>query len=147
MHTVLVVDDNKVSCEIMVDMLRYFHVEVASAASGFAALAYLSNESNPPVDLILMDWHMPGMNGDEVTMRIRQDARILNKPKVLMATAYGREDVIKLAERSGVDGFLVKPVSPSTLLDSILSTLGRGRVLGDDDGRQAMPRETSRTRK
>ena len=139
---VLVVDDNKVSCEIMVDMLRFFHVEVASAGSGFAALAYLCNEANPPIDLILMDWHMPGMNGDEVTMRIRQDARIRNKPKVLMATAYGREDVIKLAERSGVDGFLVKPISPSTLLDSILSALGRGRVLGDDDGRQGALRET-----
>jgi two-component system sensor histidine kinase/response regulator len=48
---------------------------------------------------------------------------------VVMVTAYGREDVIRQAELAGVDGFLVKPVSPSTLLDSTLSVLGRGRIL------------------
>ena len=43
-----------------------------------------------------------------------------------MVTAYGRDDVIRQAEQAGVDGFLIKPVSPSTLLDTILSVLGRG---------------------
>jgi CheY-like chemotaxis protein len=49
-----------------------------------------------------------------------------------MVTAYGREDVLRLAQLAGVDGFLIKPVSPSLLLDSILTGLGRGRLLSDE---------------
>ena len=54
-----------------------------------------------------------------------------------MVTAYGREDVMRLAEQAGVNGFLIKPVSPSTLLDTILVVLGRGRILGSDEKRFA----------
>ena len=130
---VLVVDDNEVSREIMAEMLRFFHIDVAAAPSGLAALAMLGNSALPPCDLVLMDWRMPGMNGDEATRRVHGDASIAHKPKVVMVTAYGREDVIRLAEQAGVDGFLIKPVSPSTLLDTILSVLGRGRILNTDD--------------
>jgi two-component system, sensor histidine kinase and response regulator len=124
---VLVVDDNGVSREIMAEMLRFFHLDVESAANGVDALALVARK---PFDLILMDWRMPGMNGDEVTMRLHGDASLALPPKVVMVTAYGREDVIRQAEQAGVDGFLIKPVSPSTLLDTILSVLGRGRILG-----------------
>jgi CheY-like chemotaxis protein len=47
-----------------------------------------------------------------------------------MVTAYGREDVMLLAQQAGVDGFLIKPVSPSSLLDTILTVLGRGGLTG-----------------
>jgi CheY-like chemotaxis protein/HPt (histidine-containing phosphotransfer) domain-containing protein len=76
-----------------------------------------------------MDWQLPGMNGSEATQRIHADPHISPKPKVIMVTAYGREDVIQSAESAGVDGFLTKPISPSTLLDTLLSTLGRERVI------------------
>jgi len=130
---VLVVDDNEVSREILAEMLRHFHIQVAVAADGQTALAAVEAAQESPFDLVLMDWRMPGMNGDEVTQRIHGSAAVMPKPKVVMVTAYGREDVIRLAEQAGVDGFLIKPVSPSMALDSILSVLGRGRVL-DDDG-------------
>ena len=137
---VLVVDDNEVSREIIAEMLRYFHIAVGTAANGPAALAALESADDAPYDLVLMDWRMPGMNGDEATRRIHGNFSIKHQPKVVMITAYGREDVIRLAEQAGVDGFLVKPVSPSTLLDSLLSALGRGRIL-DTDGtsRRAPP--------
>ena len=135
---VLVVDDNEVSREIIAEMLRYFRIEVGTAASGALALAALENAGDAPYDLVLMDWRMPGMNGDEATRRINGKFAIGQRPKVVMITAYGREDVIRLAEQVGVDGFLIKPVSPSTLLDSLLSALGRGRLL-DADG---APRRT-----
>ncbi|MBS1228942.1 MAG: periplasmic sensor hybrid histidine kinase [Proteobacteria bacterium] len=128
---VLVVDDNEVSREIIAEMLRYFHIAVGTAANGPAALAAFESAGDAPYDLVLMDWRMPGMNGDEATRRIHGNFSIKHQPKVVMITAYGREDVIRLAEQAGVDGFLVKPVSPSTLLDSLLSALGRGRVLDD----------------
>jgi CheY-like chemotaxis protein/HPt (histidine-containing phosphotransfer) domain-containing protein len=130
---VLVVDDNEVSREILAEMLRYFHVDVGTAANGPGALAALAEASDRPYDLVLMDWRMPGMNGDEVTRRIHGGTLIVRHPKVVMVTAYGREDVIRLAEQAGIDGFLIKPVSPSTLLDTILSVLGRGHVPGSND--------------
>ena len=130
---VLVVDDNEVSREIMAEMLRYFHINVGVASSGPAALAAIEGAAAKPYDLVLMDWRMPGMNGDEVAQRINGNPGIVVKPKVVMVTAYGREDVIRLAEQAGVDGFLIKPVSPSTALDSILSVLGRGRLLTMDE--------------
>ncbi|MCK7576417.1 MAG: response regulator [Chromatiales bacterium] len=127
----LVVDDNEVSREILAEMLRFFHLDVATAPSGMAALNALENAADSPYDLVLMDWRMPGMNGDETTRRIRRAPTIAHQPKVVMVTAYGREDVRHMAEKAGVDGFLIKPVSPSTLLDTTLSVLGRGRILGD----------------
>ena len=130
---VLVVDDNEVSREIMAGMLRYFHIGVATAPSASEALTLLERASEHAYDLVLMDWRMPGMNGDEATQRIHGNPAITHRPKVVMITAYGREDVIQMAERAGVDGFLIKPVSPSTLLDCIISVLGRGRILGLDD--------------
>ncbi len=134
---VLVVDDNEVSREILAEMLRFFQLDVSLAANGAAALATLESTRDKPFDLVLMDWRMPGMNGDEATRRIHDDAAIGHQPKVVMITAYGREDVMRLAEQAGVDGFLVKPVSPSTMLDTILSVLGRGRILGRNDKRRA----------
>ena len=128
---VLVVDDNQVSREILAEMLRYFQLDVAVAANGESALDTLQRAGEQPFDLVLMDWRMPGMNGDQVIRLIRRDPVIDRKPKVVMVTAYGREDVMTLAEKAGVDGFLVKPVSPSTLLDAVLTALGRGRVLGE----------------
>jgi signal transduction histidine kinase/CheY-like chemotaxis protein/HPt (histidine-containing phosphotransfer) domain-containing protein len=126
---VLVVDDNEASREIMAETLRYFHVDASTANSGPAALTILKNAAAHPFDLVLMDWRMPGMNGDEAIRRIHAEADIAQQPKVVMVTAYGHEDVIKLAEQAQVDGFLTKPVSPSTLLDTVLSVLGRGRIL------------------
>ncbi|WP_177187714.1 response regulator [Formivibrio citricus] len=133
---VLVVDDNEVSREILAEMLRFFRLEVATVPNGAAALAELKAAATP-YDLVLMDWRMPGMKGDEVTQRIQLEPEIVRRPKVVMVTAYGREDVIRLSEQAGADGFLIKPVSPSTLLDTILSVLGRGRIFGADDQHRA----------
>jgi len=130
---VLVVDDNEASREILAETLRYFHVDASTATSGPAALTILKNAATHPFDLVLMDWRMPGMNGDEAVQRIHAEAGIAPQPKIVMVSAYGHEDVIKRAEAARVDGFLTKPVTPSTLLDTVLSVLGRGRILGNND--------------
>ncbi|MDR3435358.1 response regulator [Telmatospirillum sp.] len=136
---VLVADDNEVSREIMAEMLRFFRLDVVVVANGAAALTALREAADKPFDLLLLDWRMPGMNGHEVTQRMHQDPAIAIPPKVVMVTAYGREDVIRLAKQAGVNGFLIKPVSPSTLLDTILSVLDRGRILGQRPERQEIP--------
>ena len=131
---VLVVDDNEASREILADILRALRIEVGMAANGQAAIEQLEQASAKPFDVVLMDWRMPGMNGDEATRRICAAHSIAHKPKVVMVTAYGREEVLKLAEQAGVDGFLVKPVLPSVLFDTLLTVLGRARVLRTERG-------------
>jgi len=124
---VLVVDDNPVSLEILSEMLLFFQLDVSTATQGTQALAMLRQAScSRPYDLVLMDWRMPGMDGDEVAERIQSDPAITRRPKIVMVTAYGSEDVMRRAMRAGMDGFLIKPVSPSSLLDTMLSVLGSG---------------------
>ncbi len=122
----LIVDDNEVAREVLRSILEEFRFEVRSVRSAEEALAELqSPEGGKGYDVVLMDWKMPGMHGDEATVRIHRDAAIQPKPKVIMVTAYGRDEVMRVAERAGVDGFLIKPVTPSTLLDAIMAALGQ----------------------
>ena len=136
---VLVVDDNELSREILADMLRFFHLDVGTAGSGAEAIEQMQHPDGAPWDLVLMDWRMPGMNGDEVARRIHSDPVVRHQPKIVMVTAYGREEVVRLSEQAGVDGFLIKPVSPSTLLDTMLSVLGRGRILRREPQEARLP--------
>ncbi|WP_150599135.1 PAS domain-containing hybrid sensor histidine kinase/response regulator [Pandoraea fibrosis] len=122
---VLVVDDNAVACEVLAEMVMAFGAQVSMASSGVAALDALvvASSEGKPIDLVLMDWRMPGWDGVETTRYIRSDARIAATPAVLMVTAYSREDVIEESTGVHLDGVLSKPVSPSTLHDTLLSAL------------------------
>ncbi len=126
---VMLVDDNAAARQLLTEMLRNLRLEVDTASDGAAALERLAEAKPTPYEVVLMDWRMPQMNGDETTQLIRSDPRIRQQPKVILISAYGREEVIESAERSGVDAILTKPVSPSVLLDTCLSVLGRGRLL------------------
>ena len=132
---VLVVDDNEVSREILAEMLRFFQLDVEVASNGASAMGMLQAGDGPPFDIVLMDWRMPPMNGDEVIRRIQANPAIAPKPRIIMVTAYGREDVLRAAAQAGAGGILIKPVSPSALLDTLLNTLGRGRILEDNPPR------------
>ncbi|MCG2585259.1 response regulator [Massilia sp. TS11] len=121
---VLVVDDNATSREIFASMLTALHFQPQAVDGAAAALALV--QGGAAVDLVLMDWQMPGMNGLQALAALR--AAGLAAPCILV-TAYNRDDL--LAERDGdaVAAVLSKPVSASTLLDTI------GRVLGKEVAR------------
>jgi signal transduction histidine kinase/CheY-like chemotaxis protein len=118
---VLVVDDDPIAREMLVATLTGWSLSVSEATSGTAALAAIrdATAAHAPFELVLMDWKMPGQNGVEVTSAIRSgDAK---PPIVIMVSAFGRADVFEAAKRAGIEGFLVKPVDPSLLLETILS--------------------------
>ena len=126
--SVLVVDDNATSRQILQDMLASFSFHIALAASGEEGLAELENASNDrPFDLVIMDWKMPGLDGIETAKRIKANTRLGKIPPIILVTAYGREEIMQQAEAVGLDGFLIKPVSPSTLFDAIMMAFGQGR--------------------
>ncbi len=125
---VLVVDDNKISRRTLRETLEAMSFRVTTVNSGIAALAELKLNGNTPgavpYKLILMDRQMPDMDGIETTRIIKNDADLGQMPVVVMVTAHGREAVREQAYEAGMDGFLVKPVNPTALLDSIMAAFG-----------------------
>jgi two-component system sensor histidine kinase/response regulator len=118
---VLIVDDNPAARDILRDELQRLPFRVDAVASGDEALAAVRAGSGvDPYGLVLMDWKMPGMDGVAATSHLKNDATLQPPPRVVMVTAYGQDEVRAGARAAGVDGFLVKPISTSTLLDALL---------------------------
>ncbi len=128
---VLVVDDNPSAREIFQSMLASLKFNSTAVGSGPAAIAELESaqQQGQPYGLVMMDWRMPGMDGVETIRRIRSDTRFAHTPAFIMATAYSRDELLQQAVDIQINGLLVKPVSPSTMLDSILSALGKEVVM------------------
>ena len=118
---ILIVDDNATSREILINLLSSMGFRVDQVCSGEDAIIVLRGaSSDDPYELIFVDWQMPGMNGIDTSKAIKIDSEIIKIPKMIMLTAYGREEVAFGAEREGFDGFLVKPVTQSILFDSVM---------------------------
>ena len=121
----LVVDDNTHAREILTDALRVFALRVDSVSSGEDAVREIAAaDSQDPYRLVLMDWHMPGMDGVEASRIIKRDDRLQHIPKIVMVTAFGREDIRTKAEEIGVDAYLLKPVNSSLLYDTLVDLFG-----------------------
>jgi signal transduction histidine kinase/DNA-binding response OmpR family regulator len=140
----LIVDDNEASREILQQMLESFRFDATVVNSGRKALSELesADHAGNPYRLVLMDWKMPGMDGIEAMNAIRNDHKLAEIPTIIMVSAYNREDALRDAGDSPPDDFLIKPVSPSTMLDSVMGlfqtearTLVRqeSRQIADDD--------------
>ncbi|OGR16286.1 MAG: hypothetical protein A2X81_14090 [Desulfobacterales bacterium GWB2_56_26] len=125
---VLVVDDCADSREIMTKMLGAFGFRVQTVSSGAEAVARLSGkeQEQDPIELVLMDGKMPGMDGLDASRIIRQELR-LSLP-IIMMTAFSREVHKSEAEKVGTNGFLTKPIFQSTLFDAIMDAFGKEGV-------------------
>ena len=121
----LVVDDNVTSRQILKDMLESFTFNVTMAASGPEGISELENApKDQPFELVVMDWKMPEMDGIEASRLIKSHSGLDKIPAIILVTAYGREEVMQQADEVGLDGFLLKPVSPSVLFDASMQAFG-----------------------
>jgi signal transduction histidine kinase/DNA-binding response OmpR family regulator/HPt (histidine-containing phosphotransfer) domain-containing protein len=121
----LVVDDNAHAREILTDALRAFALRADSVSSGEDAVREIAAaDSNDPYRLVFMDWHMPGMDGLETSRIIKRNQRLRHVPKIVMVTAFGREDIRAKAEEIGIDSYLLKPVNASLLFDTLADLFG-----------------------
>jgi CheY-like chemotaxis protein len=121
---VLVVDDNPTNRQILEETLESWKLDVATAGSGESAVdAWQSGGSNgSPFRLILMDAHMPGMNGLETAERLRllpggEDVAIIMLSSAELAADRQRFDQARITDR------LLKPVSQTTLRRAMLNAL------------------------
>jgi signal transduction histidine kinase/CheY-like chemotaxis protein len=135
----LVVDDNAQAREILTDALRVFALRAESVSSGEDAVREIASaDSHDPYQLVLMDWRMPEMDGLEASRIIKRDDRLLHIPKIVMVTAFGREETRTQAEEIGIDSYLLKPVNSSLLYDTLVDLFG---VAGVDDQRSAVKKD------
>lgn len=118
---VLVIDDNESARDILKNALESLSLEVRMASSGSEGITKVEGaDEERPFNLIIMDWQMPEMNGIRTSEIIKKHPKLKHIPKIIMLTAYGREEVIRQAKDAGLDGFLVKPMNPSLLLETIM---------------------------
>jgi two-component system sensor histidine kinase/response regulator len=118
---VLIVDDNAHARDILEGLLKAVGTVAHQVASGVDAIAAVKlADRERPFDLILLDWRMPGMDGIEVARHIKGDKSLRVQPALVIVTAFGREEVNLEAAKAGVERVLLKPVTSSTLLDTLV---------------------------
>ena len=116
---ILIVDDEPLNVKLMKAYLPSDRYQTISAFSGEEALEKV--ESDSP-DLILLDIMMPGINGYEVTERLKNNPATRNIPIILVTALDGSDNKVKGLE-SGADEFLNKPVNTAELLARVQSLL------------------------
>jgi PAS domain S-box-containing protein/putative nucleotidyltransferase with HDIG domain len=116
---ILVVDDQPQNIELLEAYLVPQGYEIVNAANGEKALEKLFGNQ---IDLILLDVIMPGMDGFEVTRRVRQDDRIRLLPIILVTVLWETEDRVKGIE-AGCDDFLSRPFDKTELIARVRSLL------------------------
>lgn len=120
---ILVVDDSELMQEILLDALMQFGFQrsnIGLAGDGQKALDILSAET---FDMIISDWHMPGMTGLEFIKRIRADPELFKIPFLMMTSEDQKENVLRAAS-SGVDQYMLKPFENEDLRKKVLALLG-----------------------
>jgi two-component system chemotaxis response regulator CheY len=115
---ILIVDDSMLIRQVVKKVVRQAGLDVAGfleAANGQEALDILMKT---PVDLVLSDINMPGMDGIEMLMRLRQIERLQELP-VIMVTTEGSEERINEAMELGASGYVLKPFTPERLVEQL----------------------------
>jgi len=141
MH-VLVVDDNAIARDVFKGALESFSFKVTTACSGMEALGELEKAQGlNPYKLVLMDWQMPDMDGIETSNRINNNPTLSHKPRIILVTAYGREEVMPLVKKNGLDALLIKPVNNSQLFNSIMEVFGKEVTSHKDQIKTEVARE------
>jgi signal transduction histidine kinase/CheY-like chemotaxis protein/HPt (histidine-containing phosphotransfer) domain-containing protein len=135
---VLIVDDNAVNRAILKNQVRSWGMSSDTAENGVLALAKLQEAAGAgkPYDVVLLDWHMPEMDGIELTRRIRSDYVKRDLLLVMLSSAPFDEESVKATE-AGVDLYLSKPVRQSLLFSCLSSLQGEAAApagAGEEQG-------------
>ena len=117
---ILVAEDNLFNQQVAAELLEAVGLAVTVVADGFGAIRHLAD--GPPVDAVLMDVQMPGLDGLEATRRVRADAS--NAGIVIIAmTAGASEEERAACIAAGMDDYEVKPIDPDRLYATLAKWL------------------------
>lgn len=121
MTSILLADDSVLIRRIMTSALEAQGWSITAACDGKEALGYALNSS---FDLVITDWHMPHLNGDELIKALR-DLPAYETTPILVLTAESQESAKQEARYIGANGWLSKPFDPERLV-ALAATLVSG---------------------
>jgi PAS domain S-box-containing protein len=137
---VLIVDDNQTNRLLLRKQLQAWRMRSEEAAEGKTALELLSEALlSDPFQAAVLDMQMPGMDGESLARLIKADPRFQDLPLVMMTSMSRRGDANRL-QRQGFAAFLVKPVKPSLLHDTLAAVINGGRREADEPARPIVTR-------
>lgn len=117
--TVLVVDDSRIMRNIVKNALaqhpRFSNASCYEAGDGAEALRLIEQNK---IDLVLLDWNMPMMNGIELVKKLRAKSEHAKLPIIMITSEAAKYNVIE-AVKAGVNDYLVKPVSDRMLTEKL----------------------------
>jgi len=120
---VLVVDDSAIMRKVIEQILEMLGHEAVPATNGLDAFERLKQHED--VQLILLDWNMPEMNGIEFLRAIKERPGLSEIPVIMLTTESERRKMIEAIE-AGAKHYLTKPFQPETLATKILQCVGGG---------------------
>ena len=117
----LVVDDNAAARQALAGLLVGItkSTDVADAGAEGIRLAKEAASQGNPYDVVFVDWRMPGLDGMETARRLREANSLAKDAPIVLVTAHGVDDVRREGAARSVDLVLQKPVSRSTMVDSL----------------------------
>lgn len=136
---ILIVDDNPVNIFIISEYLKEWNLESDAAESGAQALELVKENE---YHLILMDLHMPQMDGYETSKAIRK-LELPRQPIIIALSASGRGDVNLKQKRAGINDYVPKPFKPQELFDALAHYL----EVSKNEPENAVPLESSEDEK
>jgi len=139
----LIADDNETNRTILIKMLEGFGCEAEAVSSGAEAIESLKEAVNSgnPYRVLLLDMQMPGMSGEHTTVIIKNTPEISNVTIIILTSLGSRGDVAHLRD-IGCDGYLVKPVKQSLLLDTIVTIMSARATIKETKARPMVTRHT-----
>ncbi|MCX5679321.1 MAG: response regulator transcription factor [Candidatus Omnitrophica bacterium] len=121
---ILIVEDDKHISKLVKFNLEKANYECSIASTGEKALAALDDQ---PIDLVILDIMLPGMDGYEICRTIKGKDKLKNIP-IIMLTAKGEEVDRIVGLELGADDYIVKPFSPRELVLRVKAILKRGKI-------------------
>ena len=119
-YTVCVVEDEKVSCEMTIELLKKMGINnIVVSTNGETALHKLKMQK---ADLIISDWHMPVMDGLEFYKAVRKEESLKNTPFMMVTVEDSKEKVIE-ALKLGIKDYIVKPLQKNSFESKVKTLL------------------------
>ncbi|WP_406610105.1 response regulator [Agarivorans sp. JK6] len=120
---VMLVDDNSTALEVLGNIMRSLGCEVTMASSGEQALE-LMQQAQGNYDLAIVDWKMPQLNGVDTCLELKQLAKGRLHGFIMVSASAKQHDIDQAAAR-GIDQFLRKPLTASSVFDAMMKIMGR----------------------
>jgi len=122
---ILLVDDSKTMRNIWKKVVSTFEpdAEIFEAGDGLEGLAVFSEQAN--IDLALVDWNMPNMNGLEMVTKVRETHK---DTVIIMCTTEAEKPRIIEAIKAGINNYVIKPFTPDAFKEKIQETMAKANA-------------------